>query len=158
MVRLGARTDQKPKRSEVEAWTHQFAMLYGDLLIDCNGAAYHRKRIQTIEKRLQDSAYLREHSVSHEAIVEAERAVALHWSGLERREERIQDRIAMFPGFWRGRPAGVDEWLTGLWFMASDDPDPVIAYMLEQGAECWPEVEAVWRRREPMANTTPCPY
>lgn len=158
MVKLGQRTDTKPKRSEVDAWINQFVFLYGNLLADCRMVLHHEKRIRTIDGRMNDSAYLNEHSVSPDAIVEAQNTVSRHRAMVEIREARIDNAVAMFPGFWRGRPDGVDAWLTDMWFSCAPDPDPVVVCMVGRGAECWQEVEQRWRDRKPIVNNDPIPY
>ncbi len=157
MVKLGQRTDTKPKRSEVDAWVGQFCFLYGNLLADCRMALHHDRRIRTIEARMNDSAYLNEHSVSPDAIVEAQNAVLRHREAMEIREKRIAEATWMFPGFWRARPDGADSFLTDVWFSCAPDPDPVVVCMVGRGAECWQEVEQRWRDRKPIVNNDPIP-
>jgi len=161
VVRLGQRTDKltnAKERGALAEWCRQFARMYADLTCDCTGVIRHEKRIRAIEKRMNDSEYLKAHSVSSEAIVEAKNAVALHRQGIEARERRIAEVTWQFPAFWRNRPDGADAFLMDEWFSCSLDPDPVVTVMAERGADCWKEVEQRWRDRKPAINMEPCPY
>lgn len=161
MVKLGQRTDKLPnakERGALAEWCRQFVGMYANLMCDCIGVIHHERRIRTIERRMNDSTYLKEHSVSSEAIVEAQRAVALHRQGIEARERRIAEVTWQFPAFWRNRPDGADDFLTDEWFSCSYDPDPVVTVMVERGAECWQEVAEQWRKRKPVINSDPVPY
>jgi len=160
MVKLGKLIDPAVKMQDaaLRQWQSTWMRVYGDLRSSIESAQHHGRRVRTIEKRLDDSALMRDYPEGSDARMEAEEVLARHRARLRDAETRIVNIVWQFPEFWRARPAGADGWLRGDWFAyGPDGPDPVVDHMAGR-YPMWDEVKTASDQSGSPVNQEPCPY
>lgn len=161
-VKLGKRVDTTAYKDakQLREWSRRFGQLWLDLHCDAGGIIHHTKRIEAIERRINDADYCEANNVTAEHIVAARESIQRHGDAIKRRRQRFEEATWQFVDFWKGKPEGAVQWLQETWWGYADEMDDVLKVFpgFPFIGPIWEEIVKTWDGRSKSVNAEPCPF